>query len=275
MKCRSKVAIAVSALVGTSLLISSLAQADAPTPFQVLKGLPQVSDSELAHMRGRYITPNQVVYFGVQMETRWQTKDGRIIGAWADFGLPMPGNGSNAGPTLNVRACIDAQCSSTGNGSQSSGGGQFVFSLPASAGGLNTASGVVQSIQVAANRNTVNNSIQLDVTTMGSNTGTGGFLLDGDGANASQSDNNGTVVAASVGKGGLGVSATLPGQQQIVQYINDGNVMQSTFVNTDMNMIQNTIHLNIGVQNAGAGIGTANVGAALQTLNGIPTMGLR
>ena len=252
---------ALAAAVSTGLFATPLAQADMPN-LGVLSSLPRVPDHQLAGMRGRYVGPNQVVYFGVQMVSKWQTPDGKTITGNADFGLS-----SSGGVTSNVGACIDNQCGSESNGRQS-------FSLPASAGGLKNASGVIQSIQVAANKNSVGNNITMNITSVGdvkADDGKGGFLLDGTGTSAAQ-NSGGTVVAAGVGVHGMGISINVLNGGQIVQQISDGNIVQSALVQSDMNLIQNTLTLNIGMQ-AGSGMGASGVGVALQSLQGLPHMG--
>ncbi|MDE2090002.1 MAG: hypothetical protein KGJ12_08280 [Gammaproteobacteria bacterium] len=257
---------ALATAVSGALFVNAVAQADVPSlgvlSLGVLSSLPQVSDHHLADMRGRYVGPNQVVYFGVQMETQWQTRGGKTITSTANFGLPASG-----GVTSSVSACVDNQCGSQSNGHQS-------FSLPASAGGLKNANGVIQSIQVAANKNSVNNSITMNVTSASdvkTDDGKGGFLLDGTGTSATQ-NSGGTVVAAGVGAHGMGVSINVLNGGQIVQQISDGNIVQSALVQSDMNLIQNSITLTVGMQ-AGSGVGASGVGTALQSLQGLPRMG--
>ena len=262
MKRSSRMKItALATAVSGVLFVNAVAQADMPS-LGVLSSMPRVPDHQLAGMRGRFVTPNQVVYFGVQMVSKWQTPQGNTITSAANYGLSTSG-----GVTSNVNACIGNQCGPPTHGQQS-------FTLPASAGGLKNASGVIQSIQVEANKDSVGNNITMNVTSVGDvkpDDGKGGFLLDGTGTSATQ-NSGGTVVAAGIAANGMGVSINVPNGGQIVQQISDGNIVQSALVQSDMNLIQNSITLTVGMQ-AGGGAGMSGVGTALQSLQGLPRMG--
>ncbi len=152
-------------LVMTSALTAVLtgaAGADIPEtglPGLGIEGARQISDEELADMRGKYVQPGEVRYFGIDLASAWTTGDGTILTASLHFGVDMPESGA-ATPRLYVSWLQNcAQCND-----QSVELGGDAFNVNLGSGGLETVSGVVQSNILAGDDNAVRNQMGLTVT---------------------------------------------------------------------------------------------------------------
>lgn len=152
-------------LVMTSAVTAILAgPAGADIPDTGLPGLGiesarQVSDDELADMRGKYVKPGEVQYFGIDLASAWTTVDGTVLTASLHFGVDMQDSAAPK-PTLYVSWLQDcAQC----NDETVELGGDS-FDLAPGPGGLGTVSGVVQSNVVAGDDNSVRNQMGLRIT---------------------------------------------------------------------------------------------------------------
>lgn len=152
-------------LVMTSALTAILtggAGADIPDtglPGLGIENARQVSDSELADMRGKYVKPGEVQYFGIDLASAWTTVDGTVLTASLHFGVDMQDSAAPK-PTLYVSWLQD--CAQCNDETVELGGNSF--SLAPGSGGLETVSGVVQSNIVAGDDNSVRNQMGLRIT---------------------------------------------------------------------------------------------------------------
>lgn len=258
-----RTSVALALVLGGTAGVPLAAQA-APAPLQI----SEVRDSDLAGMRGRYLNANQVVYFGVEMVSQWQTADGKLLQAGLDLNVDLRHGGAN--PAVSFRPVVTIAALTTRNDVAGSG------SRVVAGGGLGNATGVVQGIQVAGDGNQVRNDIRMSVTRDDNPSAPAGDA--GGGNVATASDGHGAVTIAQAGGNALGVIIDIPGQGRVIQQIRGANagggfgIVQTAQVASDMNRIQNVLRLTADLR-AMTVSPALNVGAALQTLRGIPVAG--
>jgi hypothetical protein len=141
-------------LIGVAIVapIAMATAIAAPT----LTGLPEsarmVSDEELGEMRGKFIQPESVNFFGIQLSSAWQTNDGIVLTATlqfeADINQSQPQNPTvlaswthdNEDPTLNIPGTTTPDL-----------------------GGLMTVNGAVQTNDISGSGNHVRNELYVRV----------------------------------------------------------------------------------------------------------------
>lgn len=234
-----KMPILIAAL-SSSLLTVSIAHAALPDDMSVFEQAEELPDNALSHMRGKFLASGQVVYFGVEMVTQWQTSAGELITATADLGVNLSGNT----PSVAFQPSISAQQGDTSTDTTSYGTSEV-----GGAGGLDSVSGVVQNIQVAGTSNGVANSIGMNVEMVSAGGSTMVSGIQGQNALSVQTE-NGSTATVSMGNNAIGVSIAVPSQGQTVQQIRSlamggGQVMQSVQLGGDLNQIRNMINLNV------------------------------
>lgn len=225
----------------------------------------EASDAELAGMRGRYAPGgNQIVYFGVEMATRWQTADGRSVDARVNLSVD-----SNLKPTITI-----VNLDQTGDAAAAQSGAN---SVAISSGGVDGVHGVAQSIQIGGDGNAVRNDVGMNVTVSSggdaSAGGGNGMQLQTAGSQTI-SNSNGSITTVSLDKDGLKLAVDVPGQGQVLQQLRTGKgVFQGAMVGGDMNRIHNAININATLRSA-AGLNGQNMQAALDSLKGVRQTGM-
>lgn len=110
------------------------------------QGIAVVDDAELSAMRGKFVSQGQVIGFGLQMLTRWQSGDGAVREASLNVSADLRGAG---------RSSVQASVVSQGAMTQSARG--FVgVQAP-------TVNGTYQGVQVAGDANDVSNRMEIQV----------------------------------------------------------------------------------------------------------------
>lgn len=117
------------------------------------RGLKEIPDPELGLMRGRYtVGGNTVAWFGVTMVSRWQARNGTTLQGTLTLGMDFRGGGA---PTLSFQPSVHitaADAPLPGNPGRS-----------IDSSGLDNASGLMQSVQVAGDGNVARNVTTLTV----------------------------------------------------------------------------------------------------------------
>jgi len=144
-KPRKKITLAL----GGILAFSPLAHTALPQELEMFHEMQEVSDGDLDHMRSKFARDNQVLYFGVEMVSQWQTPTGNLVTAGANLNIDFQGSGGTPTvqyvPTVTiVQQGAGAVLPQSGNSNGVSGGA-----------GLANVNGVSQSIQVAGQSNAV------------------------------------------------------------------------------------------------------------------------
>lgn len=211
-----------------------------------------LSDNQLDHLRGRFATGGQVVYFGVTMQTQWQLADGSNVNAGMNLSVA---NGGHPSVTVNFD-------SSQGQGNSLSSPGAVHIQ------------GVRQSIQIGGNGNQVTNNVNIDASWQSGNqthapaTNPAGTPLPATGVLVLAQ--NGTQTQAAAGPDGMSLDVNAPGQGEVLQQLKSGSgIAQSVLLSGDLNQIRNTFNITAQFQPS-AGLNAANLAQMLDTLKGLP-----
>ena len=208
-------------------------------PFGLQGG--EVSDAELASMRGRFVDGRSVTFFGIRMHTQWQRQGGH------DFNMEMHINfdlsEGRYRPLLTMFHTRDL-------GTPTEGPSTSSLENVSDNGALENISGVVQNIQVAGDSNAVHNGVEWTVTDQpGTQDFTDLIEIDGSGNQTHVSD-DGVATQVSVGANGIGYQVDVPDVGTVSQQISrsqlsGGNILQSTQLDSNLNSVLNRIGLTV------------------------------
>lgn len=241
------------------------ARAALPPDIEVFNNMQEVSDSDLGHMRGKFASNNQMLYFGVEMVSQWKTPTGNLVTAGANLNIDFRGSGNT--PTVQYVPTVTIVQQGQNVAVTQNGGTNAV----SGGAGLANVSGVSQSIQVAGQSNRIRNGVDMQVEL--SSAGRGGSMagaIQGQAGSVSATGDDGTVATVTLSNNNIGVNVTVPGQGQVLQQIRNQGMFQSARIGGDLNQIHNAITMHIGL-NTSTGAGAA---AALQSLKSLPQGGL-
>jgi len=192
----------------------------------------EISDAEMATLRGRYVMPEGIVHFGVTMATQWRNNSGASIGAQVNLTVnnlaqanltvtPLYGSGSGNLPVY--------------------GGGQVIGGQ-----GLNEVQGISQSVRTAGDFNSGENYVDVHIIRSPGQT----FTTEGQswGGNQQFSNEAGAVQVSSV-NGGLKLNL-IAGQNQGLasQSIGRGGIAQQANISGQMNQVRNLTSLTVALQ---------------------------
>lgn len=191
----------------------------------------EISDAEMATLRGRYVLPQGIVHFGVTMATQWRNSSGATIGAEVNLGV-----NNLAQANLTVTPIYE-----TGNG-QLPGytGGQVIGGQ-----GLNQVQGISQSVRTAGDYNQGENYVEVHIIrTPGQTFSTQGQSWTG---GANYSNEAGSVQVSSV-NGGLKLNLAAGNQGLASQSIGHGGIAQQANISGQMNQVRNITSLTVALQ---------------------------
>lgn len=192
----------------------------------------EISDAEMANLRGRYILPEGIVHFGVTMSTSWRNSSGAIIGSRVELSV-----NSLAKANLTV-SMIDG----AGDGySPSTGTGQVIGGQ-----GLNNVQGISQSVRTAGDYNSGENYVDVHISRSPGQT----FSTEGQSWGGPQQFQNeaGTVQVSSV-NGGLQMQLEANQNQGVAsQSIGRGGIAQQANIRGAMNQVHNLTSLNVAMR---------------------------
>ncbi len=256
-----KFALALSGI----LAFAPMARAGLPPGMEVFNHMQEVSDSDLGHLRGKFASNNQVLYFGIEMVSQWQTPTGNLVTAGANLNIDLHGNT----PSVQYAPTVTIVQQGQGAAAPQSGAANGV----SGGAGLAGVNGVSQNIQVAGQSNRIRNGIdmQVDLTSGGQGGGSISGALQGQAGTVSATGSDGTVATVTLADNSIGVGVVVPGQGQVLQQIRNQGMFQSARIGGDLNQIHNAITMHIGL-NTVAGVGAAF--AAFQGMKGLPQNGL-
>jgi hypothetical protein len=159
----------IGAAIAAGVCMAPAAAAPPVTAFGTVTGLgPEarlVTEDELGEMRGKFIEPESVRFFGIQLSSAWQTADGSVLTATLEFessfnhGQPDP-NTVSAAAEWN-HACTGS-CDPSVEIPNAPQDVTVVFGA-IGATGLTTVNGAVQSTQVSGHNNSVGNVMQVRI----------------------------------------------------------------------------------------------------------------
>jgi hypothetical protein len=192
----------VRALAG-AVALAPMSSGSAMPDVSVFASAKEISDEALGAMRGRYVAGNHVVQFGVQMVTTWETAAGETLRAGADMlvadlhtatptvqyvptvSVTVPVQPAAPDPAPQVVQTVTHAAAVSTPAETVSASAATVVSTPGPAAssspsiatpppaatsvvtpgaGVNSVTGVVQSIQVAGDQNVVTQSTAVSVS---------------------------------------------------------------------------------------------------------------
>ncbi|WP_304640840.1 hypothetical protein [Pseudomonas sp.] len=190
----------------------------------------EVSNAELAQLRGRYVLPDRIISFGVVMTSTWEDASGQVIGASVGMSL----SNSQAQPVLYATPIENI----VENRSVSTGAGQVL-----GGSGLDSARGIVQSVRVAGDGNQGENGLDIVVTRGHGNEMPSGGASWSNGQ--SWSNDAGTVRLYSQ-NGGLAIAIEASnGQGAANQQLGAGGMAQRSAIGGNFNTVRNLASLDI------------------------------
>lgn len=261
----SRITRAIAATLAGSMFMLQPAKASLPD-MNIFNDADEISDAELSDMRGRYVGTSEILYFGVEMYTQWQTQDGRTLNA----GLNMAVD-SQLRPTVTI---VTQNTSPQGGvPAPQAAAGQNSISI---SNGISNVSGVGQSIQIGGDGNSIKNDLNMNIDLHASSSpiksgATNGITLNG--AGPTVIDNNNMTTTVTLGGNDLSMAINVPGQGQVMQQLKSGSgFLQSAQISGDLNRIHNTINVNAGLR-AAAGMPTGGLQNSLDSLRGLRPAG--
>jgi hypothetical protein len=209
-----------------------------------------VSDEELGDMRGRYIEPESVNFFGIELASSWQTADGLVLTATLQFEADFNGGQPMAPP--QVLASYQHDMNGVDDPGLEIGGITAEFT----AQGLSTVDGAVQANQIGGDDNDVANLLRIRVGDFDADTA--GFSDYGTPITQSvvKSFADGSAIEFTVEPNSIGVAIQGPTSQGqstdnlVAQNINGSvanQIAQQVQLMGDANAVYNTLDVVIGV----------------------------
>ncbi len=218
----------------------------------------EVDDSELAEMRGKFVSPGQITYFGVQMQTQWTTGSGEVLSAGMKMDMNFPKAG-NKNPVVTLVPTVSIVRNANTNTPEANSIQPGTSNTTITSNGLTNVSGVVQSIQEGGNQNSVNNDIKMNVTiTSGALNGKGASHAPAlKPSSVEKSAVDGSVALAGASKNGIEVYTYVPNQGEILQRIGGGpagagNIIQSARLVGDEHKVINKMTISATFSPVGA-----------------------
>lgn len=195
--------------------------------------IKELSDSQMDTVHGKYAGYGQILYFGVEMLSQWQTQDGRTYQA----GINLSVDTATLQPTITLLNTVSV-------GQAPAGLTSSAATIHIDGSGLQNVTGVAQGIQIGGDGNAVRNDIAMDV---GSTTSVNGAVTGRLAAAPGQYvlSNPGASTTYQVAPGGLTVALNVAGQGQLSQSLRSGyGLQQFVQVTGDQNQIHNSLRIN-------------------------------
>lgn len=202
----------------------------------------QLNDEELGQLRGRFVGQGRVMFFGVEMVSRWRTAAGDSMTA----GTRMIGDLTQDHPSVRFEPVITSISIDELVGRSSGGTGATVVDR-----GTRNASGVVQTIQAGGDFNVAANDLILDVMNASDFRSSPGSTDQSVTARRIQANGaNDSVMSISMQPRDLSVTIDLPGLGRIEQAVVPGRgLRQSIQLTSNLQRVQNLTRLQLYVGN--------------------------
>jgi hypothetical protein len=219
----------------------------------------ELTDQQLATLRGRFVMPGRIISFGIAMTSTWQNANGEVIGATSSMQIQQ----STIQPQFYVSK-IDEKGTGT---SQSQGTGTVT-----GGNGLNSTEGVTQVVRAAGDYNTAYNNVDINVTKANQAPAT---------QQQGQPLTPGSTLTGANGAGSISVSSTGSGiqlnilannnQGSTVQRLAQGGLLQNTTLLGAGNQVRNITSLNVVLRDTVPTAGSLS--GNLDQLRGLRTSG--
>jgi hypothetical protein len=208
-----------------------------------------VSDEELGDMRGRYIEPEAVNFFGIELNSSWQTADGLVLTATLQFEADF-NNGQPQSTPVVLASYLHDENGIPDAGLEIQGGITAEFQGQ----GLSTVDGAVQANQLGGDDNHVANLLRIRVGDFDADST--GFSDYGQPITQTVTHNfaDGSAIQFKVEPNAIGVAIQGPTSQGpdnlVAQSINGtaaNQIAQQIQLMGDANAVYNTLDVVIGV----------------------------
>ena len=221
------------------LLLGALLLFNPPAGANPLFQPVELTDAELAQLRGRYTLPDRIVSFGVTMSSTWQNSAGQVIGAAVKLDLDR----GQVQPWLTITPIDQA-----GNGQPSaSATGQVIGGA-----GLDSVQGLSQSLRVAGDFNRGLNDLSIEIGAATPNAHQAGSV---DWANDQGFGNAAGTVSISARDGGLRLTVQASDNQGFAQQrIGAGGMAQHAQIAGTLNQVYNRTALRVTLDNNASGM---------------------
>lgn len=206
----------------------------------------EVSDRDLAEIRGKFVMPDRIVHFGVSMTTLWTAGNGQQLGATVSLSMQQ-----NLKPVLNVQFIDQA-----GQGTLPAAQGQVI-------GGnqLGNVQGIAQSVRIAGTSNAGLNDLDVSISQQSNSTASTGLALNSNPQTLSNGLGSITVSAD------RGLRIELNGAQGTSwQNLGSGGLNQGIAIAGQLNHVQNLTRLNVALNNNSLSPASQQAWQAMQTL---------
>ena len=254
------------------------AEAMTPNPGMPSTGLEGIAravpDSELAEMRGKYISPDAVSFFGIYMVTSWQDANGITTNAKLAFSVDFLNQGNSGIPQTQFLigwtrdGDPDMDITDTNQGYTPI----MVASEIVPAGGLGTTTGAVQANIIAGADNLAKNTLQVKLVPRSALGGTpsGEGLTSANGTTAmnfSDGDSlefritQNQIDLVLTGNNGIDSSMQSVG-------MNMGQILQQTILNSAHNDVINNLRIVFGTDMLPGTSNAAKMAEVISSLKG-------
>lgn len=265
----------VTLLVAAAAFISSTAAANPPMNSGLEQFGAKVSDKQLGDMRGKFVRPGNISYFGISMATSWQNSDQITTSAILLFSVAFAqgaGQMGGANPTVAVAwnrdcsGCSDPAMDVAGFGPAAQGSYLAVTAssqlIPV--GGLDSVHGAVQTQQIAGTDNRVTNAMQLAVVPSSMAHQMDTSQLHALSQSTAEDFADGSALGFIVSANQLGISMVSADGKSALRQGVDGTLNQASqhvLLGDNFNSISNAMTITIGVDGPAKGQGLPLDGA--------------
>lgn len=235
----------------TQLLLSALCFAiSLPAQATPVLKPEEISDQELAQLRGKFVMPGQIIHFGITMISSWQDAHGQVLGAsvsmQAQQGMFQP---VFRVTSLNKESAPDLEAVASYTASQSQG-------QVSGGAGLHNVSGASQSIQAAGDNNVATNEVQMNVSRADQAPAldTSGTALTNQVTTQTSSGN----VQVTPGSQGVEIAIQSTANGSALQRIGAGTLLQNSKIMSSGNVVKNLAALEVVLREHGGTVNAVN-----------------
>lgn len=232
-----------------------------------------VSDEQLSTVRGKFIQPGNVLFFGISLLTSWQDSAGVTTLARVSFNVDFLNPGEDGKPAVQLLLSWDRSGDPLMDVTETNDGYTTVAVVsPEPIGGIDTGAGAAQLNVIAGADNSARNSLQIALVPVSSLTGDEALPMeslavpepvtfaDGDTLEYRLGDNQ--LVLAMTGNGGMDSSLQSIGGGDV------GRMLQQTVLHSDGNSVRNAATITFGTDQLGFDAQAVRLTEALSAMHG-------
>ncbi|MFA6219215.1 MAG: hypothetical protein WC692_05500 [Erythrobacter sp.] len=274
LKSKASIVAIIGAAAMVVMPISASAQKpDSPMANSITKlGLP-ITDAELATIRGKFIRPDSISYFGISMLTSWQDENGITTIARLVFNVDFLNSGTNGNPVpqLMIGWVREGDPSMDVTDSHSGYTPLITAQQVLPVGAIGTTQGAVQANVIAGADNLARNNLQIALVPTSQIAQLDLAGLTAIDASTGFSFADGDRLEFRLGPNEVGVALSgNHGSDTSLQNIGGdfGRLLQQTMINSDGNTVLNNSAIIIGTDITAANFGAVRATEALSAMKG-------